>query len=102
MRDDVLRDLARRAATDHEFLRSARQDLPRALARYGYDLTGEELAAVENVRRQTAGLDDAEVARAIAGGLERRPKPVIARPAAPGRRGAGPARPGRPGTSRGR
>jgi hypothetical protein len=102
MREEILRDLARRAATDREFLRSAREDLAGTLVRYGYDLTAEELAAVEDVRRRTAGMGDGDVVRALMGGLERRPRASIERPAAPGRRGAGPARPGRPGAPRGR
>lgn len=102
MREEVLRDLARRAATDRGFPQRAREDLAGTLARYGYGLTGEELSAVENIRRRTAGMDDAEVVRALAGGLERRPKVPIERPATPDPRRRGPPRPTRPGSPGGR
>lgn len=42
MRENVLRDLARRAAKDPAFLRQARKDLEGTLARHGYRLTGEK------------------------------------------------------------
>ncbi|MDF2701925.1 MAG: Ribosomally synthesized peptide [Rubrobacteraceae bacterium] len=43
MRESVLVDLARQAATDPEFLRQARRDPAGTLARYGYQLTAEEM-----------------------------------------------------------
>lgn len=97
MRENVLRELAARAATDPEFLGRARKDLEGTLARYGYGLTGAELRAVEDLRQQTAGMSDEEVARALAGRLEGRIGSPPARPAAPSWRGTGPARPARPG-----
>lgn len=43
MRENVLRDLASRAAKDPAFLRQARKDLEGTLARHGYRrLTGEK------------------------------------------------------------
>ena len=96
MRDNVLRDLASRAATDPEFLRRARQDLEGTLVRHGYHLTAEEMRRVESLRRQTAGMSDEELARALASGLEGRTGSPPARPAAPSWRGTGPARPARP------
>lgn len=102
MREEVLRGLARRAATDHEFLRQLREDPAGALALQGYDLTAEELAAVEDIRRRTAGMGDDSVAGVLVGGLERRGKVALESPSAPGRRGVGPARPSRPGSPRGR
>ena len=74
MRENVLRDLASRAATDPDFLRQARRDLRGTLARHGYRLTDEELRLVEGIRRSAA------------------------RPAAPSWRGSGPARPALPGS----
>ncbi len=46
MRENVLRDLASRAATDPNFLRQSRQDLQGTLARHGYRLTDEETRLV--------------------------------------------------------
>ena len=96
MRDNVLRDLASRAATDPEFLGRARQDLEGTLVRHGYHLTAEEMRRVESLRRQTAGMSDEELARTLASGLEGRTGSPPARPAAPSWRGTGPARPARP------
>jgi hypothetical protein len=98
MRENVLRDLASRAATDPNFLRQSRLDLQATLARHGYRLTDEESRLVEGLRRQTASMTDEELARTLAGGLEGRTGSPPARPAAPSRRGSGPARPARPGS----
>ena len=97
MREDVLRSMAGRAARDPRFLREMRRDLETTLARYGYDLTDEELGVVKNVQRQSAGMSDQELTRALAVGLQGRTNNPPSRPAAPGRRGAGPARPDSPG-----
>ena len=97
MRENVLRELASRAATEPTFLRQARQDLQGTLAGFGYDLTLEELRLVEDLRRRTAVMSDEQLARTLAKGLERRSGNPPARPAAPSWRGSGPARPARPG-----
>ena len=97
MRETVLSDLARRAATDPEFLRLARKDLEGTLARYGYHLTEGELRLVEDLRRRTTRMSDEELARMLASGLQGRSGSPPARPAAPSWRGTGPARPARPG-----
>ena len=97
MRENVLRDLASRAATKPDFLQQARNDLEGTLARHGYHLTNEEMRLVEGLRQQTAGMSDEELARTLAGGLERRIGGSPARPSAPSWRGSGPARPARPG-----
>jgi hypothetical protein len=98
MRENVLRDLAMRAATDPNFLRQARQDLQGTLAKHGYDLTGEETRLVEGLRRQTASMTDEELVRTLVKGLEGRSGSPPAPPAAPSWRGSGPARPARPGS----
>ena len=97
MRESVLRDLARLAATEPDFLRQARRDLGGTLARYGYHLTGEEMRMVEGLRRQTSAMTDEDLARMLASGLQARSGNPPARPAAPSWRGSGPARPARPG-----
>ena len=97
LRENVLRDLAGRAATDPEFLRQVRKDLEDTLARYDYQLTAEEIRLVRDLRRQTAQMSDEELSRTLAGGLERRTGSPPARPAAPSWRGTGPARPSQPG-----
>ncbi len=96
MRENLLRELASRAAKDSEFLRRAREDLESTLARYGYYLTGDELRLVRGFQRQTAGMSTEELARTLATGLERRTSSPPARPTAPNWRGTGPARPERP------
>jgi len=96
MRENVLRDLASRAATDPNFLRQAKQNLQGALTRHGYHLTDEERSLVEDLRRQSASMTDDELARTLANGLERRRGNLPARPAAPSWRSSGPARPARP------
>jgi hypothetical protein len=58
VREKVLRELASWAVTDPEFLGRARKDLEGTLDRYGYGLTGEELQAVKDLRRQTARMSD--------------------------------------------
>jgi hypothetical protein len=98
MRENVLRDLAGRAATEPTFLKQARRDLEGTLARFGYDLTLEELRLVEGLRQQTAGMSDEQFARVLSSGLRGRTCGPPARPAAPSWRGAGPTRPARPGS----
>jgi hypothetical protein len=97
LRENVLRDLASRAATEPTFLRQARQDLQGTLAGFGYDLTLEELRLVEDLRRRTAAMSDEQLARMLASGLRGRTGTPPARPAAPSWRGSGPGRPARPG-----
>ncbi len=89
MRENVLRDLASRAASDPRFLRQTRQDLKGTLARHGYDLTLEELRLVEDLRRRTAAMSDEQLARTLANGLRGRSGIPPARPAAPSWRGSG-------------
>ncbi len=96
MRENVLRELASRAAKDPEFLRRARKDLESTLAQYGYHLTGDELQLVKDFQRQTAGMSTEELTRTLVTGLERRTGSPPARPAAPSWRGTGPAKPERP------
>jgi hypothetical protein len=97
VRENVLRDLASRAATDAEFLRQARKDLEDTLARHGYRLTGEEMRLVEGLRRRTVAMSDEELARTLAAGIQGRAGSPPARPVAPSWHGSGPARPARPG-----
>jgi hypothetical protein len=97
VRENVLRDLASRAATDPGFLRQARRDLRGTLARHGYSLTNEEMSLMEGLRQRTSRMTDEELARALAGSLRGRSDTPPARPAAPSWRGSGPARPTRPG-----
>ena len=97
MREDVLRSLAGRAARDPRFLDQMRKDLEATLVRYGYALTDEELRVLKNVQRQTAGMSDEELTRALVVGLRKRTSKPPSRPAAPDPRGAGPARPDSPG-----
>ena len=97
MREKILRDLARQAATDLTFLRQARQDLQGTLTRHGYHLTDEERSLVEDLRRQTASMHEEELARTLASGLRGRTGTPPARPSAPTWRGSGPGRPARPG-----
>jgi hypothetical protein len=87
LREKVLRDLASRAATDAGFLKQARRDLEDTLARFGYDLTLEELRLVEDLRRRTAAMSDEQLARTLASGLRGGTGTPPARPAA--RLGAG-------------
>jgi hypothetical protein len=98
MRENILRDLAGRAATEPTFLKQARSDLEGTLVRFGYDLTLEELRLVEGLRRQTDGMSDDQLARELAGGLRGRTGSPPARPSAPSWRGAGPTKPARPGS----
>jgi hypothetical protein len=98
MREDALRSLAGRAARDPRFLGLMRKDLEAALAQYGYDITDEELRVLKNVQRQTAGMSDEELTKALAVGLRKRSSKPPSRPATPDPRGAGPARPGPPGS----
>jgi hypothetical protein len=96
VRENVVKELASRAAKDPEFLRRARKDLESTLVQYGYHLTAEELRLVKNFQRQTLGMSTEELARTLTTGLERRTGSPPARPSAPGWRGTGPARPERP------
>jgi hypothetical protein len=61
MRDEVLTSLVERALTDAEFRQGARADLEPTLARYGYELSGEELDAVRLMQAQTADLSDEQL-----------------------------------------
>jgi hypothetical protein len=97
MRENVLRDLASRAAADPSFLRQARNDLEGTLTRHGYQLTSGEMQLVESLRQQTAGMSDGELTRTLAAGIQGRSGNPPARPSAPSWRGSGPARPARPG-----
>ena len=71
MRDEVLMDLVDRALSDEQFRTAAKEDPERALADYGYDLDEDELEAVKELQSQVAGLDDAELERALADGARR-------------------------------
>ena len=97
MRENLLTDLAGRAATDPNFLRQARQDLQGTLARHGFHLTEEERSLVEGLRRKTASMTNEQLASTLANGLEGRRGNPPTRAAAPSWRGAGPGRPARPG-----
>ena len=83
MRDNVLGDLASRAATYAEFLRRARRDPEGALVLNGYHLTEGELRLVEALCRGTAGMNDEELARTLAGGLRGRSGSPPTRPVDP-------------------
>ena len=98
MRENVLRDLAGRAATEPTFLKQARRDLEGTLARFVYELTLEELRLVESLRWQTAGMSDEQLARTLASGLRVGTGTPPARPSTPSWRDSGPARPARPGS----
>ncbi len=98
MRDNVLGDLASRAATDPEFLRRVRTDLEGTLVLNGYHLTEGELRLVEDLRRRSAGMSDEDLARTLAANLQGRSGSSPARPVGPSWCGTGPARPARPGT----
>jgi hypothetical protein len=54
VRIDVLQRLAELAMTDADFRAIARDDLPAALEKYGYELTASELALVIRFRRSLA------------------------------------------------
>ncbi len=90
--------MAGRAAREPRFLGQMRKDLESTLAQYGYDITDEELRVLKNVQRQTAGMSDEELTRALAVGLRRRTSNPPPRPAAPGPRWVGPSRPDSPGS----
>ena len=87
MRENVLRELVVRAASDPEFLRRLREDPEDTPARYGYDLTDEEGRLVQDLRRRTSGMSDEDLARFLATALERRTGDPPSRPARPGRPG---------------
>lgn len=59
VRIEVLQRLAEQAMNDAEFRTAARDDLPGALERYGYELTAQEMALVVRFRRslEDAGVD---------------------------------------------
>ncbi len=67
IRDEVLMDLVDRVRTDPEFTRRARTDLEGTLGEYGYELTGEELAAAKEFHRRTQGMSDARFVQELAG-----------------------------------
>jgi hypothetical protein len=54
VRIDVLQRLAEQVMSDSTFRDEARDDLPAALEKYGYDLTPQELALVLRFRRSLA------------------------------------------------
>lgn len=54
VRIEILQQLAEQAMSDPAFRADARDDLPAALAKYGYDLTPQELALVLRFRRSLA------------------------------------------------
>lgn len=86
MREDVLRSLAARATSDRAFLSSLRRAPEATLEAHGYDLTGEELATLLDLRRRTAALGDGMVAALLAGGLrDRAGGSPPGRPRPPGR-----------------
>ena len=66
IRDEVLMDLVDLARTNPDFKRRARVDLEGTLTEYGFELTGEELAAVKEFHRRTLWMSDAELSRALA------------------------------------
>ena len=59
VRIEVLQRLAEQAMSDAEFRDAARDDLPGALQRNGYELTAQEMALVLRFRRslEDAGVD---------------------------------------------
>lgn len=99
MREEILRDLAARAASDPAFLSGIRRNPERALAEHGYALTPDELKAVLDLRRRTVLLGDRTLASMLAGGLKGRPGSPPVGPSSPGGPGSRPARPGFPGGS---
>lgn len=99
MREEILRDLAARAASDPAFLSGIRKDPERTLAEYGYALTPDELRTVLDLRRRTAALGDRTLVALLAGGLKKRKGSPPVRPSAPGGSRNRPARPGSPGDS---
>jgi hypothetical protein len=66
IRDEVLMDLVHLARTDPEFMCKARADLEGTLNEYGYQLTGDELAAVKAFHRRTRGMSDEELTGMLA------------------------------------
>jgi CobQ-like glutamine amidotransferase family enzyme len=69
MRENVLGELASRAATDPEFLERTREGLEGTLARCGYHLTDGEMQLVSNLRHQSTGMSSEELAGTLAAGL---------------------------------
>ncbi len=67
MRDEVLMELVDRAMNDQEFRRKAQEDPEGTLKEYGYELTGEEMAAVKEFHSQTKGMTNEQIDRALAG-----------------------------------
>ena len=66
IRDEGLMDLVDLARTKPDFKRRARVDLEGTLTEYGFELTGEELAAVKEFHRRTRWMSDAELSLALA------------------------------------
>jgi hypothetical protein len=89
VREDVLSSLAGRAARDPQFLGQMRRDPETTLGRYGYDLTEEELEVLKKVQRQTAGMSDQELTRALAVGLRGGPITLPPGPPLPVHAGGG-------------
>ena len=67
IRDEVLMDLVDLARTDPGFKRKARADLEGTLNEYGFELAGDELAAVKEFHRRTRGMSDEEFNLMLAG-----------------------------------
>jgi hypothetical protein len=84
LREEVLRDLARRAATDPGFLKQTRRDLEGTLVGYGYDLTREELRLVDDLQRRTASMSYEQLALTLASDLREHVGSPPARPSVRG------------------
>jgi hypothetical protein len=68
MRDDVLMALVDKAIEDPEFRAAARQDPEGAVKAAGFELQDDELEAVKEAQRQTAGMSDDELDQALVAG----------------------------------
>jgi hypothetical protein len=71
MRDEVLMELVDRALTDEQFRNAVRDDPDSALSAHGFELQPDELEAVKDLQRQTAGMSDDELREAITAGPRR-------------------------------
>lgn len=71
MRDDVLMRLMDRVMSDADFRRRLRSDLDGTLRIEDFQLTEDELMAVREFHRHTAGLGDAELELALADPVRR-------------------------------
>ena len=71
MRDELMMQLVDRALADERFREEVRNDPEGALRSHGYDLQSDELEAVVELQRETAGLSDEQLREAIAGGARR-------------------------------